>query len=74
MLNDYLWLMQDYAKQYAPKTSDDIPDRRFVYSQHNLSYAEYIADEFLLTDKETKLSMREEIERIEQETIRLKGQ
>lgn len=73
VLSDYLQLMRDYAEQYAPKNCDDIPDTRFVYSQHNLSYAEYISDEFLLADKETKLSMREEIERIEQETIRLKG-
>lgn len=74
VLNDYLWLMRDYAEMYAPQNPDDIPDSRFVYSQHHLSYAEYIADEFLLADKETKLSMREEIEHIEQETIRLKGQ
>lgn len=74
VLNDYLWLMRDYAEMYAPQTPDDIPDNRFVYSQHHLSYAEYIADEFLLADKETKLSMRKEIEHIEQETIRLKGQ
>lgn len=72
VLNDYLWLMRDYAEMYAPKSPQNILDSRFVYSQHHLSYAEYIADEFLLADKETKLSMREEIERIEQETIRFK--
>lgn len=74
VLNDYLWLMRDYAEIYAPQDLDNLLDSRFVYSQHHLSYAKYIADEFLLADKETKLSMREEIERIEQETIRLKGQ
>lgn len=73
VLNDYLWLMRDYAEMYAPQNPDDIPDSRFVYSQYHLSYAEYIADEFLLADKKEKLAMREEIERIEQETIRLKG-
>lgn len=72
VLNDYLWLMRDYAEQYALHTPDDIPDSRFVYSQHHMSYAEYIADEFLLADREEKLAMREEIKRIEQETERLK--
>lgn len=72
VLNDYLWLMRDFAEMYAPQNPVDIPDSRFVYSQYHLSYAEYMAEEFLLADKETKLSMREEIERIEQETIRLK--
>lgn len=74
ILNDYLWLMRDYAERYAPQNPNDIPDSRFVYSQHHLNYAEYIADEFLLADKEEKISMREEIEHIEQETIRLNGQ
>lgn len=74
ILNDYLWLMRDFKEKYAPQSPDDIPDNRFVYSQHHLNYAEYITDEFLLADKENKLAMKEEIERIEQETIRLKGQ
>ncbi|MCM1530181.1 MAG: CHC2 zinc finger domain-containing protein [Alistipes sp.] len=74
VLNKYLWLMRDYAEMYVPQSPDDIPDSRFVYSQHHLSYAEYIADEFLLADKEEKLAMREEIDHIEQETERLKRQ
>lgn len=74
VLNDYLWLMRDFKEKYAPHSPDDIPDSRFVYSQHHLNYAEYIADEFLLADKENKLAMKEEIEHIEQETIRLNGQ
>lgn len=73
VLSDYLWLMRDYAELYAPQSPDDIPDSRFVYSQHHLSYAEYIVNEFLFADKEEKLTMREEVESIEQETIRLKG-
>ena len=72
VLNNYLWLMRDFAEQYAPRRMDDTPDERFVYSQHHLSYAEYLADEFLLADKEEKLSMKREIEHIERETERLK--
>lgn len=51
VLNDYLWLMRDYAEIYVPQNPDDIPNSRFVYSQHHLNYAEYIANEFLLADK-----------------------
>ncbi|MBQ8961600.1 MAG: DNA primase [Ruminococcus sp.] len=72
VLNDYLWLMRDFAERYAPQSMDDTPDERFVYSQHHLGYAEYLADEFLLADKEEKLSMKKEIEHIERETERLK--
>ena len=72
VLKCYLWLMRDFAEQYAPQRMDDTPDERFVYSQHHLSYAEYLADEFLLADKEEKLSIKKEIEHIERETERLK--
>ena len=72
VLNDYLWLMRDYAEKYALHNPDDIPDKRFIYSQNHISYAEYLANEFLLADKETKLSMKGEIEQIEQEMLRIK--
>jgi hypothetical protein len=73
VLNDYLWLMRDFAQRFAPKNPNDEIDERFVYSMHNLDYAEYIAEEFLMADKEEKISMKDEVERIERETNQLKS-
>jgi DNA primase len=73
VLNDYLWLMRDFAQRFAPMNPDDEIDERFVYGVHNLDYAEYIAEEFLMADKEEKISMKDEVERIERETNRLKS-
>jgi DNA primase len=73
VLNDYLWLMRDFAQRFAPENPDDETHERFVYSMHNLDYAEYIAEEFLMADKEEKMSMKDEVERIERETNRLKS-
>jgi hypothetical protein len=73
VLNDYLWLLRDFAQRFVPENPDDETHERFVYSMHNLDYAEYIAEEFLMADKEEKISMKDEVERIERETNRLKS-
>ena len=72
VLDEYLWLMRDFHERFAPRSAEDKIDKRFVYSQHNLDFAEYIANEFLLADKEEKLLMKDEVERIERELAKWK--
>lgn len=37
VLNDYLWLLRDWQKQYAPQTPEDKPHDRFVEACHMLA-------------------------------------
>ena len=67
VLKNYLRLMQKYSELYAPKNPDNSLDERFAYSLLHLNYAEFIADEFLFADKETKISMKDEVDKIERE-------
>jgi len=56
-LNDYLWLMREW-KAFAPASPDEIADKRFVYSLHHLDYAEYLCHEFINSNKDGRLSMK----------------
>ena len=44
VLNDYLWLLQDWQKRYAPQMPEDKPDDRFVEACHKLPLTEYRLD------------------------------
>jgi DNA primase len=74
VLSDYLWLLRDFAQRFAPMNPDDEIDERFVYGVHNLDYAEYVAGEFLTADKDEKLQMKDEVERIEREIKRFENE
>ena len=65
--------MRDFQERFAPQCAEDEIDKRFVYSQHNLGFEEYIANEFLLADKEEKRLMKDEVERIERELAKWKN-
>lgn len=73
ILRDYVWLLRDFIQKFAPLSPDDKIDKRYIYSIHNLDYAEYIKEEFLMADKNEKLSMKDEVNRIEQEFNKFKN-
>lgn len=56
-LNNYLWLMREW-RNFAPDSPDEKCDERFVYSLHHLDYAEYLCLEFINSNKEDRLSMK----------------
>lgn len=56
-LNSYLWLMREW-REFAPASPDEIPYNRFVYSLHHLDYAEYLCQEFINSNKDGRLLMK----------------
>ena len=50
VLNDYLWLLRDWQKQYAPQTPEDIPNDRLVEACHWLARTEYRLDTLIQGD------------------------
>lgn len=56
-LNSYLWLIREW-RQLAPASPDEIADNRFVYSLHHLDYAEYLCLEFINSNKDGRLLMK----------------
>ena len=67
VLNTYARTMREWSRQYAPSRPEEAQDARFVYALHHAGYAEYLVNEFLLADKNTKISMKGEVEKIERE-------
>jgi hypothetical protein len=64
-LHDYLWLMRDWREKYAPIMPNIPIDRWFVYSLHHLDYAEYLCNEFISSDKDSRLSMKGIVEKLD---------
>ncbi len=50
VLNDYLWLLRDWQKRYAPQTPEDKPHDRFVEACHKLALTEYRLDTLIQGD------------------------
>lgn len=50
VLNDYLWLLRDWQKRYAPQTPEDTPNDRFVEACHKLALTEYRLDTLIQGD------------------------
>ena len=50
ILNDYLWLLRDWEKRYAPQAPEDVLDERFVKACHRLPWAEYQLDILMQSD------------------------
>ena len=74
VLHHYVWTIRDWSRQYAPSRPEASQDARFVYALHHAEYAEHIANEFMLADKEERLAMKEEIDNIEKEIRELSGE
>ena len=73
LLNTVLQTLNEWYTQYAPQTLDEPQDDRFLYALHTKDYAKYLADQFLLADPAGRLTMREDIRRIENEIRELAG-
>ena len=54
VLCDYLRLLEDWKRRYAPKNMDEEPDDRFEEACHMLDYVEYLADTLTVADLETR--------------------
>ena len=61
VLTDYLHLLEDWKVRYAPKTSDDALDDRFVEACQMLDYIEYLADILTVGDLEERVAMVDEL-------------
>lgn len=49
-LNDYLWVLRDWEKRYAPASPEAELDARFIEACQRLAYTEYLTDSWLLGD------------------------
>lgn len=47
MFSDYFKLLQDYGRQYAPKSESEILDKRFVEYLHNFERVDYMANRMI---------------------------
>ena len=61
VLTDYLHLLEDWKVRYAPKTSDDALDDRFVEACQMLDYIEYLADVLTVGDLEERVAVVDEL-------------
>ena len=61
VLTDYLHLLEDWKVRYAPKTSDDALDDRFVEACQMLDYIEYLADILTVGNLEERVAVVEEL-------------
>lgn len=49
-LLEYMKLLQEWKRLYAPRTPEDKPHDRFVQACHDLSYVEYLVDLLIMGD------------------------
>ena len=54
VLSEYLHILQDWKKRYAPQTAEDEPDDRFVEACQMFAYIEYLADLLTVGDLEQR--------------------
>ena len=59
VLCDYLHLLESWKVQYAPKTSEDVLDDRFVEACQMLDYVEYLADLLIAAELEQRVKIVE---------------
>ena len=82
VLCDYLYLLERWMVQYAPKTPEDALDDRFVEACQMLDYVEYLADLLIAADLEQRVrivemlnkdgliaSLEDRLKRLEKEEI-----
>ena len=61
VLMDYLHLLEDWKVRYAPKTTDDDLDDRFVEACQMIDYIEYLADILTVGDLEERVAVVDEL-------------
>ena len=57
ILCDYLYLLEDWKVQYAPKTPNDALDGRFAEACQMLCHIEYMADVLTVGDLEERVAL-----------------
>ena len=72
MLNTALQTLKEWNTR-SPRTPDGRLDEPHLYAMHTLGYAECLAERFMQAGLAERLSMREDIERIEYEIRVLAG-
>lgn len=67
-LCDYLHLLNDFKRQYAPKTQGELYHDLFVEACHNMDFINYLLDSLMFADFETQIDFytvyREEVNKI----------
>ena len=61
VLTDYLHLLEDWKERYAPKTSDEPYDDRFVEACQMHCHIEYMADVLTVGDLEERAALVDEL-------------
>ena len=73
VLHDYLWTVRDWYEKRAPKFPDEQPDAVFLYALSHKSFAESVADDFILCNEDERISMKEVVENIERELAEVRS-
>lgn len=71
-LSEYFKLLKTWRRDYAPNTPDEPLDNRFVESLNNYEYLEYLCNCFINAYKAEKLTMKDEVKKIEQRLCKYK--
>lgn len=62
VLSEYLHILQDWKKRYAPQTPEEEPDDRFVEACHMLECTQYMLDLLTIGSHEERAELVEELE------------
>lgn len=65
-VNEYHRLMEEWEKEYVPKSPDMPPDPLFLESLNNKDHVDYLLDILTYGTDDEKRDLREEVSRIEQ--------
>ncbi|MCD7772086.1 MAG: CHC2 zinc finger domain-containing protein [Oscillospiraceae bacterium] len=57
----YLRILKRWKERYAPKTPEDILDRRFIEACQNLEYVAYLVDKLTFSDKDERTVLMNEL-------------
>ncbi len=77
VLTDYYKLLRSWKRDLAPRSHDEIPDRRFFEALLNIDYIDYLCDEFIsMTNEEKEEFMADnarKVKSLEQKLNRIKA-
>lgn len=73
VLHEYLWTVRDWYEKRAPKSPDEQPDAVFLYALSHKSFAEDVANDFIRSHEDERISMKEVVEEIERELAEVRA-
>lgn len=59
----YMQILKRWKEKYAPKSPEDMPDKRFIEACQNLEYIAYLVDELTFSDKDGRTRLMDELHR-----------